>query len=815
MPLRLPRPLLALIATGTVAAFSVGLAAVPARADSVRAHEWWLNSLGVTGAWATAEGSGVTVAVLSDGVDQNQRDLAGSVTAAPALPGAPAAAGQYLGADGTPIASLIAGHGHGPGGGSGIIGVAPLARILSVQVTLPANDPALSQSSVAATIPAVIAAGIRYAVGHGATVIDLPIDPGQPGASGTGGAAAAAGGSKAEQAAVAYALQHNVVLVAPAGDDATSTDAPNFPAAYHGVIAVGAFNSAFVKAPWSSHQSYVTVTAAGAGVRAAANSGRYLTMNSTSAASAMVSGIAALIRSRYPRLSAAAVRRALITSTVFRPRNGLADGSGYGTVNAEKALAAASALATPARDKAGSHAQPLLAPAAIPATSATQSLESQLVKAGEESSAVLVVLLLLVAGYAVTGRRRRRPAAQKAGAEWTHRQAQSRYPQARGSDADRMLEVFAAPLAAPAIVGGPARAALPAGSGVAPGVFASAGGRPEGGAVADDGALDTGRVLTHGPASRAVNRRPAVSGAPPWEPAAPPKSELPWTAGPNRDSGLGRVAPDRQRELPSAPGDLGIAAFFRPGLEPPDTDLFFRPGVEPARQEFAADPRPAWQGDEISRPPAVERRAESWAGHASPAQAAETGGPWHSDDVVRSWSDPGESQVRDQSGESWPDRAGEYRAGHAAGLTWGDALPGDESGRPEPPAEVWRADTWQAAQQAESWRGQQPSESWDGQRAGRLWAGASSSVTDAGAGQPVNGDDASLTWTTSDPQEAAGGPVAARPGQHRVAPSGLPVRQPRATRQAAPLSPSGSLWQRPERGGLLWDGSESRPAEDD
>ena len=159
----------------------------------------------------------------------SQPDLAGSVTPAPAPAGAPVASGQYFGEQGTAIASLIAGHGHGPAGSSGIIGVAPQARILSVPVTLPADDPKLSQLGVAAAIPAAIAAGIRYAVNHGATVIDLPIDPGQPGTAGTGGAAAAAGGSAAERAAVAYALQHNVVLVAPAGDDGAGSRCAQLP----------------------------------------------------------------------------------------------------------------------------------------------------------------------------------------------------------------------------------------------------------------------------------------------------------------------------------------------------------------------------------------------------------------------------------------------------------------------------------------------------------------------------------------------------------------------------------------------------------
>ena len=247
MPLRFPRPVMALIAAGT-AAVSIGLAAVPAHADQVRHREWWLSSLAVTGAWAASQGSGITVAVLSDGVDASQPDLAGAVTAAPAPSGAPVASGQYSGELGTAIASLIVGRGHGSHGSSGIVGVAPEARVLSIPVTLPADDPELSQSAIAAAIPDAIAAGIRYAVRHGATVIDLPIDPGQPGSSGTGGAPAAAGGSPAEKSAISYALARDVILVAPAGDDGTASDAPNYPAAYHGVIAVGAFNSAFIKA---------------------------------------------------------------------------------------------------------------------------------------------------------------------------------------------------------------------------------------------------------------------------------------------------------------------------------------------------------------------------------------------------------------------------------------------------------------------------------------------------------------------------------------------------------------------------------------
>src|SRR5215472_5548533 len=281
VPLRFPRPVMALIATG-VATVSIGLSALPAAADQVRNQEWWLSSLHISAAWTTSQGAGVTVAILSDGVNASVADLAGAVTTAPATPGAPTASGRYAGEQGTPTASLIAGRGHGPGRSAGVIGVAPKARILSIPVTLPADDPLLAQSSAAAAIPDAIAAGIRYAVKHGARVIDLPIDPGQAGSNGTGGVAAAAGGSAAERAAVGYALANNVVLVAPAGDNEAAGDAANYPAAYSGVIAAN-------------------------------NAGGHTTMNSTTAASAEVSGVVALIRSRYPGLTVAEVRQALIT----------------------------------------------------------------------------------------------------------------------------------------------------------------------------------------------------------------------------------------------------------------------------------------------------------------------------------------------------------------------------------------------------------------------------------------------------------------------------------------------------------------------
>ena len=132
---------------------------------------------------------------------------------------------------GRQVAGAIAGHGHGTGRADGLLGVAPAAKILSIRVSLEYNDPLNSDRAIARRLPGAIASGIIYAVDHGARVIDLPLDPGTAGLTGQG-SPAAAGGSPAEQAAVAYALRKNVVLVAPAGDDGQGPGLTDYPAAY-------------------------------------------------------------------------------------------------------------------------------------------------------------------------------------------------------------------------------------------------------------------------------------------------------------------------------------------------------------------------------------------------------------------------------------------------------------------------------------------------------------------------------------------------------------------------------------------------------
>lgn len=606
--LRFPRPVIVAAAIGLAVAWAA-LGSVPAFADQVRQDEWWLAALHVTQAQQTTQGAGVTVALLDTGVDPDQADIAGSVITGPDYTGSGEQPGSpFFGIHGTAMASLIVGHGHGPGDADGILGVAPAARLLSVRVTLDGGDPLLADPGIVAGLPDAIAQGIRYAVDNGAQVIDLPLDPGQSASSLVASTApapapgtpptpieaaeqAAAGGSPAEKSAVAYALSRGVVLVAPGGDNATGTDDPDFPADYPGVISVGAFDSSFIKAPFSSRQPYVTLTAAGSGVTAAIPTG-YTTVSSTSAASAIVTGIAALIKSQYPEFTPAQVTQALTSSTVFRPPDGMTDGSGHGTADAGRALAAAKSIAGPLH-RAGAGEVARTQPATPPVPLVDQALAPKIERDALISAALLAVLLVPITGYGLVRLRRRH--ARRAARP--HPEPAVRTPYAASQESqhsDQMLQYFAAVPAEPESARGtrpPAadRAAQPGagrGPGYARGTGSFAGTFADGSPQGDD-ASRLGQFARSplGTVRRAAIRAAKVSGSPPWEPAPRPDTELPWAGSPPPLPRRGPIPMPAPPPATARPGDSIWGAADRPkeraGADPADGDSTAQPGIRP------------------------------------------------------------------------------------------------------------------------------------------------------------------------------------------------------------------------------------------
>ncbi|MFF3338310.1 type VII secretion-associated serine protease mycosin [Streptomyces flavidovirens] len=263
-----------------------------ASADSIRDQQWPLRVFDAERVWKTSQGEGVTVAVVDSGVDASHPDLTGQVLPGKDFSRDSSDAHQDEDGHGTGMASLIAGHGHGPNNASGVMGLAPKSKILPVKAD--------AGEDMDTTWPS----GVRYAVDQGAKVINLSFndDGAYP-------------GSKAA-AAIAYAQEHDVVVVAGAGNDGGSV---KYPAALPGVVAVTAIDESLKFWDGSNNGKGVILAAPGAKILSAdpTRSGGYAVASGTSDATAYVSAIAALVRSKYPDLTAGQVINRLIKSASF------------------------------------------------------------------------------------------------------------------------------------------------------------------------------------------------------------------------------------------------------------------------------------------------------------------------------------------------------------------------------------------------------------------------------------------------------------------------------------------------------------------
>ena len=339
-PSRIPRRIAAWAAAAVAIALPLA-ASGPALADQARQRQQWvLAALDVSAAWRITQGRGVVVAVIDSGVDPTVSDLTNSVTPGPDYTGVSTPpSNPNWGAHGTWMASLIAGHGHGPGDQNGILGVAPQSRILSIRVITDRSDPGYSayQAESEWRGQHELARAIRYAVAKHAGVISMSLGYNAP--------------SIAVRAALQYALNHNVVVVASSGNSGTSQTAQgnsapySFPADYPGVIGVAAVSESGRPAYFSSENLSVQVAAPGVNVPAQGRGSKYWVVSGTSPACALTAGVAALIRSKYPRLTAAQVRSAITESSSHRPKDRYDDHVGFGTVDAAAALRTAGVLA--------------------------------------------------------------------------------------------------------------------------------------------------------------------------------------------------------------------------------------------------------------------------------------------------------------------------------------------------------------------------------------------------------------------------------------------------------------------------------------
>ncbi|CAA9528048.1 MAG: hypothetical protein AVDCRST_MAG67-4223 [uncultured Solirubrobacteraceae bacterium] len=315
-------------------------ATVKAPNDPLFGQQWNLRAIQIPAAWAVSRGRGATVAVLDTGVAYATR---GPYRRAPDLAGTRFVAGwDFVDDDphphdvaprdgrrshGTQMAAIIAQTADNALGGAG---VAPAAAIMPVRVLRP---------DLSGTVTAV-ARGLRFAADHGADVVNLSFE--------------GLSQSRPVTAAVAYATAKGVTVVAASGNGGRAS--VSWPAADPKVVAVGAVARDLTRAPYSNYGAALDLVApAGAGADTDTGNGPadgvvaqtlkggpsqfcFCSTASTSAATARVAGLAALVVGAGRARGPAAVRAALLRSARDLGPDGRDPQYGAGLVQAARAV---------------------------------------------------------------------------------------------------------------------------------------------------------------------------------------------------------------------------------------------------------------------------------------------------------------------------------------------------------------------------------------------------------------------------------------------------------------------------------------------
>lgn len=274
-------------------------------------------------AWNYTMGSKeIKIAILDSGVLSSHPEFAGRL-----LPGY-----DFVNNDADPNDDY--GHGThvtgiaaaGANNSIGMIGVCPLCSIIPVKVLDQYNQGTWGG----------VAAGILFAVDAGANVINLSL----------GGTAS----SQPVEDAIRYAVQHNVLVVAAAGNGRSNV--PFYPAAMDEVVGVAATRNDDTRWSLSNYGSFVELSAPGYAVYSTYNNldnsyHGYNYMSGTSMAAPHVAGLAGLLFSQNPARSIAEVRTLMQSTAVDLGDPGRDDYFGYGRIDAFAALQAGAPVLLP------------------------------------------------------------------------------------------------------------------------------------------------------------------------------------------------------------------------------------------------------------------------------------------------------------------------------------------------------------------------------------------------------------------------------------------------------------------------------------
>jgi serine protease len=289
--------------------------------DPLFSSQWGLVKIQAPGAWDISTGdSTVLIGIVDSGVETNHPDLGANIWTNPGESGLDGL-GQdkrtngidddangyvddwrgwdFAGADynaisqdnnpnptatnndhGTHVSGIAAAVGNNA---AGVTGTAFSCRILPVK-TAADND---TRGAGGTGYILTGYEGIAYAAFMGASVVNCS----------WGGA----GGSQTEQDIINYATQQGTLVVAAAGNEASSS--PHYPSGYANVFSVAATGTTDARASFSNFGSSVDVSAPGVSILSTVFPGTYVSWQGTSMASPFAAGVAALVKSTRPLLN--------------------------------------------------------------------------------------------------------------------------------------------------------------------------------------------------------------------------------------------------------------------------------------------------------------------------------------------------------------------------------------------------------------------------------------------------------------------------------------------------------------------------------
>jgi len=311
----------AVLAVTLLAPGGAASASPRATGDLVRSKEYWLDSYGIRSAWSVTKGAGITIAIIDTGIDGSVAELRGAVTAGADFSGAGTGGGPEGGdgdEHGTMVASLAAGR--GTGANSGVLGVAPAASLISASVGFGAADDNSDQE---------IADAVTWSVDHGAQVINLSLTRNT------------LDWPESWDRAFLYAQDHDVVVVAAAGNRGSGTEEVGAPATMPGVLGVGGVTQNGASSTDASAQGITLgISAPSENLVGVVPGGGYVLWDGTSGAAPIVAGIVALVRAAHPGVSAANVINRILATAHDKGAAGPDDLYGYGLVDAAAAVRA-------------------------------------------------------------------------------------------------------------------------------------------------------------------------------------------------------------------------------------------------------------------------------------------------------------------------------------------------------------------------------------------------------------------------------------------------------------------------------------------